>query len=117
VAKDLALVPPRVLPSQALVIAVTPLLDPRLAAAATDLAGRGFDVVVIAVSPVAVTRAALPPSPATDLACRLWTIERRAMLADLRGRGLWVLEWNPADPLEHALAATRRRRPPLPVAG
>lgn len=117
VAKDLALVPPRVLPSQALVIAVTPLLDPRLAAAATDLAGRGFDVVVIAVSPVAVTRAALPRSPATDLACRLWTIERRAMLADLRGRGLWVLEWNPADPLEQALAATRRRRPPLPVAG
>ncbi len=39
VAKDLAVVPPRVLPPQALVIAITSLLDPRFARAALDLAG------------------------------------------------------------------------------
>jgi hypothetical protein len=72
VAKDLAMVPPRVLPPQALVIAVTSLLDPRFTKAALDLAARGFDLVVLVVSPVEVTRATLRPSPTTDLSCRLW---------------------------------------------
>ena len=39
VAKDLAVVPPRVLPSKAVVLAITPLLDRRFLAAALDLAG------------------------------------------------------------------------------
>jgi uncharacterized protein (DUF58 family) len=117
VAKDLALVPPRVLPSQALVIALTPLLDPRFARGAVDLAARGFDLVVVVVSPVGVTRAALPTSPITDLACRLWRLERRAQLDDLRRRGLPVVEWNPPEPLEGALAGFARRRRALAVAG
>jgi uncharacterized protein (DUF58 family) len=117
VAKDLAVVPPRVLPPQALVIAVTPLLDARFARAALDLAARGFDLVVLAVSPVEVTRAALAPSPAVDLACRLWTLERRAALAELRRHGLGVLEWRPPEPLERAFAGAGHRRPRLAAAG
>jgi uncharacterized protein (DUF58 family) len=117
VAKDLAVVPPRVLPAQALVIAITPLLDPRFARAALDLAARGFDLAVLAVSPVAATRAALRPSPAVDLACRLWALERQAALADLRRHGLAVLEWEPPEPLERPLAAAGRRRPRLATAG
>ena len=110
VAKDLAVVPPRVLPPQALVVAITPLLDARFAQAALDLAARGFDLVVLAVSPVEVTRAALAPSPVVDLACRLWALERRATLVALRRRGLAVLEWRPPEPLEQALAEPARRR-------
>jgi uncharacterized protein (DUF58 family) len=117
VAKDLALVPPRVLPPQALVIALTPLLDPRFATAAVDLAARGFDVVILVISPVDVTRATLAPSLTTDLACRLWSLERRAQLAELRRRGLPVLEWNPSEPLEVALAGLARRRRSLSIAG
>jgi uncharacterized protein (DUF58 family) len=110
VAKDLTLVPPRVLPPQALVIALTPLLDARFTKAAIDLAGRGFDLVILAVSPVQVTRAAVRPSRTADLACRLWSLERRVQLDDLRRRGLPVLEWRPPEPLEPALAALGRRR-------
>ncbi|MGH7334665.1 MAG: DUF58 domain-containing protein [Candidatus Rokuibacteriota bacterium] len=117
VAKDLALVPPRVLPPNALVIALTSLLDRRFARAIIDLAGRGFDLVTLVVSPVDVTRASLPPSPRTDLACRLWALERRAQLDDLRRRGLLVLEWHPSQPLELALATVGRRRPRLVAAG
>jgi uncharacterized protein (DUF58 family) len=117
VAKDLTLVPPRVLPSRALVIALTPLVDARLATAVIDLAGRGFDLVVLVVSPVEVTRAALGRAPAAALACRLWNLERRATLAELRRRGLWVLEWDPRHPLELALAAIRRRQPRRLIAG
>jgi uncharacterized protein (DUF58 family) len=113
VAKDLAVVPPRVLPPQALVIAITPLLDRRFSRAALDLSARGFDLVVLVVSPVDVTRAALPRSRATDLACRLWTLERRAQLAELRRQGLAVHEWHPPAPLELALAGGGGRRPRL----
>jgi uncharacterized protein (DUF58 family) len=117
VAKDLALVPPRVLPPNALVIALTSLLDRRFTRAIVDLAGRGFDLVTLVVSPVEVTRASLPPSARTDLACRLWALERRSQLDDLRRRGLLVLEWHPPHPLELALAAAGRRRPRVVAAG
>jgi len=117
VTKDLALVPPRVLPPHALVIALTPLLDPRFTKATLDLAARGFDLVVLVVSPVDVTRATLTPSPINKLACRLWTLERRAQLDEFRRHGLVVLEWNPAASLELALAGLARRRPRLASAG
>jgi uncharacterized protein (DUF58 family) len=116
VAKDLALVPPRVLPPQALVIAITPLLDGRFTTAALDLAARGFDLVVLAVSPVAATRAALDGGPVSDLACRLWALERRQRLDALRRHGLAVQEWDPAEPLERALAGLGRPRPRAAVA-
>jgi len=117
VSKDLAFVPPRVLPPRALVVAVTPLLDPRFTRATLDLAARGFDLVVLVVSPVEVTRRALAPSPTIDLACRLWTLDRRARLAELHRQGVAVLEWSPPEPLELALAGARRPRPRLVAAG
>ncbi|HEV8306106.1 MAG TPA: DUF58 domain-containing protein [Methylomirabilota bacterium] len=115
--KDLSLVPPRVLPPQALVIALSPLLDPRFLDAVGDLAARGFDLVVLSVSPIDLTRAALAPTPLTDLTCRLWALERRAQLAELRRRGLVVLEWAPDAPVELALASLGGHRRRMVVAG
>jgi uncharacterized protein (DUF58 family) len=117
VTKDLGFVPSRVLPSHALVVAVTPLLDPRFTKAALDLAARGFDLAVLVVSPVDVTRATLRPSPINGLACRLWTLERRAELEAFRRHGLAVSEWNPLEPLERALAGLARRRARPAIAG
>jgi hypothetical protein len=99
------------LPPQALVLALTPLLDSRFVRAASDLAARGFDLVVIAVSPVSVARfAAKATSPAADVAARLWGLERRAQVDDLRRRGLTVVEWDGDEPLDGVLAALRRPR-------
>jgi uncharacterized protein (DUF58 family) len=118
VQKTLAFVPPRVLPPHALVIAISPLLDPRFTRTALDLAARGFDLVVVVVSPVDVTRATLPASPLNDLACRLWTLDRRAHLDEFRRHGIPVLEWHPSsEPLEAALAGWERRRARLATAG
>jgi uncharacterized protein (DUF58 family) len=110
VTRDLDLVPPRILPPQALVLALSPLLDPRFARAATDLAARGFDLVVIAVSPAPAARAAMPASPVADLAARLWALERRVELDTYRRRGLTIVEWDGASPLDVALATLRRPR-------
>ncbi len=107
--RDLDLVPPRILPSQALVVALSPLLDRRFVRAATDLAARGFDLLVIAVSPVPAARAAARRSAVADVAARLWTLERRAELDEYRRRGLTIVEWDGAGPLDAVLAVWSRR--------
>jgi uncharacterized protein (DUF58 family) len=117
VTRALDLVPPRVLPPQALVVAISPLLDDRFVKATTDLAARGFDVVVLAVSPIEPFRAVMRASPTFDLAARLWALERRAQLAALRRRGLLILEWNPPESLEAVLAPLTGGRRRLAIAG
>ncbi|HTT80284.1 MAG TPA: DUF58 domain-containing protein [Stellaceae bacterium] len=104
--------PARVLPRQALVIALTPLLDERFITATTDLAARGFEVIVLAISPVAPLRRMLVGSFVDDIACRLWAIEWRQRVAALRQRGLAVIEWLPDAPLDAALAPLARSRSP-----
>jgi uncharacterized protein (DUF58 family) len=110
--RDLDLVPPRILPPQALVLALSPLLDRRFVRAATDLAARGFDLVMIAVSPIPAGRAAIGPSRVADVAARLWALERRRELDEHRRRGLTVVDWDGVQPLDAALATLggRRRR-------
>jgi uncharacterized protein (DUF58 family) len=116
VARDVGLIPRRILTPQALVLALSPLLDARFVRAATDLAARGFDLVLIAVSPVGPARAALPPGRVADVAARLWALERGAAGQDLRRRGLTVVDWDGEAPLDAALAALRRpRRRRVPV--
>jgi len=110
VSKDLDLVPPRVLPPQALVIALSPLLDKRFLKAASDLAARGFDLVLVAVSPIEPARAAARRRRVADVAARLWTLERRVQLDELRRHGLTVVDWDGTDSLEAALAAVRQPR-------
>jgi uncharacterized protein (DUF58 family) len=110
VTRDVDLIPARILPPQALVLALSPLLDARFVRAASDLAARGFDLVVIAVSPVAAAQAAARRGGVADLAARLWTLERRAQLAELRQRGLSIVDWDGVEPLDVALAPLRRPR-------
>jgi uncharacterized protein (DUF58 family) len=107
--RDLDLVPPRILPPQALVVALSPLLDRRFVRAASDLAARGFDLVVVAVSPVAAARGAVRHSPVADVAARLWALERRAEIEEYRRRGLTIVEWDGRESLDAALAALGRR--------
>jgi len=108
--RDLDLVPPRILPPQALVLALSPLLDRRFVRAARDLAARGFDLVVIAVSPIPAARAAVPRSPVAEVAARLWALERRRELAEHRRHGLTVVDWDGVQPLDVTLATLGRRR-------
>ena len=110
VTRDVELIPPRILPPQALILALSPLLDARFVRAATDLVARGFDLVVIAVSPVASARSAVRGGRVADLAARLWALERRVQVDELRRRGLTIVDWDGIEPLDAALATLRRPR-------
>jgi uncharacterized protein (DUF58 family) len=103
--------PARVLPPQALVIALSPLLDERFLKAVIDLAARRFDVVVLAVSPIEATRLVLGGSLLDDVACRLWAMEWQIKVAGLRRHGLAIVEWHLDTPLESTLAPMAGSRP------
>jgi uncharacterized protein (DUF58 family) len=110
VSQEVALVPRRVLPPQALVIAISPLLDPRFEKALVDLAARGFDLAVLSPSAIPLVRRAMRPSASADLACRLWGLERRARADALQRLGIPIVDWDPAEPLEAALGGLTRSR-------
>jgi len=80
--------PVRVLPRQALVIALTPLLDQRFINAMIDLVARGFDVILLAVSPIEPTRRVLRGSLLDDMACQLWAMEWQVKLGEVRRCGV-----------------------------
>jgi uncharacterized protein (DUF58 family) len=89
--------PPRTLPPKALVLAITPLLDDRTAAALLDLRARGYDLIVVEVSPLEL----LQPDPASStlLAHRLWRLSREALRWRYEQLGVPVVTWREGEPL------------------
>lgn len=112
-AKGVDVLPPRTLPPKALVLALTPLLDPRSASALLDLRARGFDLVVIEVSPVPFVDPG--KGELAQLAYRLWRLSRESLRARYEQAGVPVVEWRdgvPLDvPLEEVAAFRRYARP------
>jgi uncharacterized protein (DUF58 family) len=95
--KSIDIVPVRTLPPQALVIALTPLLDDRAVGALLDLRARGFDLAVVEVSPLPFVEPGR--GRARRLAYRLWTLQRDALRAEYLAAGVPVAEWRDEDPL------------------
>jgi len=100
--KGINVIPIRTLPPKALVLAVTPLLDERSVGALFDLRGRAFDVAVIDVSPVP-SEPPMSDDPVSELAHRIWTMERETLHRDLRRVGISVAEWRDGDDLQRAV--------------
>ena len=94
VARDVTIVPPAILPSRALVLAITPLLDERGARALVDLCARGHDVAVIEIDAPALL------GGGRDAVTRLWTLRRAAMRARLAELGATTATWDGVRPLE-----------------
>jgi uncharacterized protein (DUF58 family) len=110
VTRDISLLPRRLLPAQALVIALSPLLERAFEKVLVDLAARGFDVVVLSPSPISLVRGLVAASRPTDLAARLWALERRAEADRLRRLGITIVEWDATAPLDIALDVVARPR-------
>jgi uncharacterized protein (DUF58 family) len=106
--KEIDVIPRRTLPPNALVIGLSPLLDPRSVGALLDLRARGFDLAVIDVSPVPFT-----PRPARGLdavAYDIWTLRRDGLRHRLQQAGVAVAEWVPGTPLQSILEEVRSFR-------
>jgi uncharacterized protein (DUF58 family) len=111
--KGIDILPPRTLPPKALVLALSPLLDPRSAGALLDLRARGFDLVVIEVSPVPFVGEGT--YDLSKLAYRLWRLSRESLRLRYQQAGVPVIEWVDGEPLnvvlEEVTAFRRHARP------
>ena len=107
-AKGVDVLPPRSLPPKALVLALSPLLDRRSAGALLDLRARGFDLVVIEVSPLPFV------DPERDelgrLSHRLWRLSRESLRARYEQAGVPVVEWQAGTPLDVPIEEVRTFR-------
>jgi uncharacterized protein (DUF58 family) len=105
--RDVNVIPARILPAASLVLALTPLVDPRFVVALEDLRGRRFDVAVVEVDPVPLVEPGR--TEVERLAYRLWRLEREVFRSRLERRGIGVATWGKAD-LETVLEEVRTFR-------
>ena len=106
--KDVSIIPARMLPAQALVLAISPLIDERAVEALADLRARGYDLAIVEVSPVGFAPAG--PTEADRLAHRLWLLRREELRARYERLGVAVATWHDDVPLEAALEGVRAFR-------
>ena len=97
---------PHLLSSNALVVVLTPLVDGRSAAMLARLARSGRFVVAVDTPP----RAAVPPQrgPWTEVAYRLWRLDRDNTIGQLREHGIPVVGWAGAGSLDLVLRDVAR---------
>jgi uncharacterized protein (DUF58 family) len=98
---DLELVPRRTLPPQALVLALTPLLDERAVHALLDLRARGFDLVVVEISPLPYVPP--PRSDVQEVGQRLWHLRQDALRGRFERAGVPVAVWGDESSLAAVL--------------
>ena len=104
--KDINLLPVRTLPPDALVIALSPLLDERAVRSLLDLRARGVDLAIVEISPEPFSPAG--PRALDGLARRLWLLRREALRSRYRRLGVPVVQWSEEVPLQAALEEVRR---------
>lgn len=92
--------------SDALVVVLTPLIDPRAADMLASLAQAGRFVVAVDTLPAQAAPDAR--TPWTPLATRLWRLERDNVLGRLREHGVPVVEWAGAGSLDLVLRDVSR---------
>jgi uncharacterized protein (DUF58 family) len=106
--KDVSIIPSRVLPPAALVVAITPLLDDRVVEVLADLRARRYDLAVVEVAPTDCAQ----PGPTDDakLAYRLWVLRREEIRARYERLGVAVATWEDGQPLDAVLEGVRAFR-------
>jgi uncharacterized protein (DUF58 family) len=95
-----------VISSNALVVVLTPLLDARCANMLAGLARSGRFVVAVDTLPSGLT--APQTSPWTEIAFRLWRLERENIVGQLREHGVPVVAWAGAGSLDGVLRDVSR---------
>jgi uncharacterized protein (DUF58 family) len=103
-------VPRAVLKPGTFVVVLTPMLDRRALEAVEDLHARGLGMLVVDVlvsEPDVGDRGGL-----TDLAMRLWRLEREAVRVELSGLGVPLIHWDGTGDLSAPLLHAMRAVPP-----
>jgi uncharacterized protein (DUF58 family) len=108
--RDVNIIPARILPPKALVLALTPLVDPRFVTTVADLRARRYDVSVVEIDPEPMVEPG--PTELDRLAHRLWLLQRGVLRARLARLGVACARWSDDVELQVAVEGVRafRRR-------
>jgi uncharacterized protein (DUF58 family) len=106
--RDVNVIPARILPPKALVLAISPLVDDRFVTAVADLRARRFDVAVVEVDPVPLVERG--ETALDDVAYRVWLLDREVLRARLARLGIAVARWGDDVQLEAVLEEVRTSR-------
>ena len=106
--RDVDLIPARILPPKALILALTPLVDPRFVTTLQNLRARGFDLVVVEIDPIGLVEAGT--NELERLAYRLWLLDREVLRSRLEHLGVGIARWGDGVALESALEEVRTYR-------
>jgi uncharacterized protein (DUF58 family) len=101
--RDLSVIPPRVLPPQSLIVALTPLLDWRMNRALLNLRARGYDLALIEVDPLRFAEHAR--AMYGEQAWRVWLLQRELIRNQFLRAGVRVGRWSEEAPLAAAVEA------------
>ena len=107
-AKNIDVLPPRTLPPRALVLALTPLLDARSTAALVALRARGFDLVVVEISPLPFVEP--QRDELSGLSYRLWSLSRDAQRDQYERAGIPIVPWTEGGSLDAVIEEVRTYR-------
>lgn len=110
VTPEVARVPRHDLPSGAVVVLFSPLLDPRALGMVQDLHSRRVSILVVDVlttEPPMDRR----PSPLDLAALRLWRLDRAALRQRLTEQGVQVVRWGRGASLDEVIAPAAHLRP------
>jgi uncharacterized protein (DUF58 family) len=105
--RTLAWLPPRLLPVDAAVVALTPLHSPATIDILADLRRRGRRVAAVVID-TSDLYPARPTDEAAALARRFWTLELDRRVALLQGAGVIAARWGPGHPLDQAVGLLAR---------
>lgn len=106
--KGIEVIPAFMLPPKALVVAFSPLMDERTIDALLDLRARGFDLVIVEVSPEPFVQP--PADEPARLAFEIWRMEREALRHQFRRLAVPVVAWSADQPLEGVIQEVREFR-------
>ena len=108
-------IPRQALPTKALIVAVTPLLDDRMISAVADLHGRGLDVAVVEI---AAEHFLEETDDETDaIARRIWELQRDIVRRRFTRHGVPLAVWHLDDPFEQPLMEVEAYRRHMTRAG
>ena len=113
VAKDITMVPRQILPSQALIVAFTPLIDERFTVALLDLASRRYDIAAVVIDPAKTFEAGESNGDTQGMALRLWSMETELSSRALAAANVPIITHELSDPVEllaQKIDMLRRRR-------
>jgi len=107
--EDLAFLPRQLFPGRSQLVLVSPLLEGDVPVL-RRLRAHGYAVTLLSPDPVRFERRWRGVQrPVDRVAARLAALERSERLGELRRAGVRVIDWDPFEPLQHALRGRRWR--------